>query len=182
MSYVLLQITVENKKLAKAFMEEYKRGSYGKNVLGVTEEKFYEFIYYGKLGELVFRDYLNSNEVQFECKDILKPYPGPYKREGSDFRLLLTNETVDVKTVEGQYKTRLLVREDQFSAKQHDVYVGQRIGIDPDTLECWGYVTGRELTDIEPDNFGYGPCRHLYLSDLYSIEEFIAKAKKGEKF
>lgn len=183
MPYVLLQITAEHKKLANAFKEEYKKKGYGKNVLGVTEEKFYEFIYYGKLGELIFKDLLESKGIPHECKDILKPYPGLFKREGSDFILSLTGETVDVKTVEEQYKIRLLVREDQFRAKQNDIYIGQRIGVDPNTLECWGYVTGRELATIQPSSeFGYGPCRPWLLLELHPIKEFITKAKEGRRF
>jgi len=182
MSYFLLEVTEQHKILAKSFMDEYRTKGYGKNVLGVTSEKFYEFIYFGKLGELVFKNFLDSSRVSCECRDILKPHPEPYKREGSDFRLLITNETVDVKTVEGRYKKRLLVREDQFRAKRHDIYIGQRIGIDPDTLECWGYVTGRELAMTQPSDFGYGPCRHRPLMQLHPIEEFIAKAREGKRF
>ena len=177
----LLPINPENVKLAEDFMQEYKKKKYGKNVLGVSDEEFYVFIFQGKLGELVFRDFLNQEKVPHECKDILKPYPGRYKREGSDFLLILTGELVDVKTIGNHYKTRLLVREDQFKAKKHDAYVGQRLANEKQ-LECWGYVTGKELANVPPSRqFGYGPCRHWLLKDLYPIEDFLKKAKRGER-
>lgn len=161
-------------------MEEYKNKGYGQNVLGVSEGTFYSFIYYGKLGELVFRDLLKAESIQNECNDILVPFPGKFKRNGSDFVLTGTNETIYVKTVEASYKTRLLVREDQFRAKQHDLYVGQRT-IDGANVECWGYVTKEELSEIVPtEKFGFGPCRFWSLRDLHPIEDFINKAKKGE--
>jgi len=177
---LLLHISDENAKLAAAFMQEYKDKGYGKNVLGVSNEEFYSFIYHGKLGELVFRDLLAKENIQFDCKGILIPHPGKFKREGSDFVLTATNETVDVKTAEGSYKTRLLVREDQFAAKRHDVYIGQRIA-EETNVECWGYVTGGELSAIPPsERFGHGPCRHWPLTNVRSIEGFIRRAKKGE--
>ena len=80
----LLSITPKNKELASIFMKEYKDKGYGENVLGVSNEEFYSFIYYGKLGELVFRDLLIEEGIPHECKDILKSYPGKFKREGSD--------------------------------------------------------------------------------------------------
>jgi len=159
-------------------MKEYKEKGYGKNVLGVSDTEFFSFIYYGKLGELVFRDMLVNEKIPHECEDILKPHPGEYKREGVDFLLTLTGETIDVKTVEKSYKVRLLVREDQFKAKKYDIYVGQRARNEKE-IESWGYVTGKELAEVHPKSFGYGPCRHWFLRDLHPIENFIEKAKKG---
>jgi len=178
---LLLPISAENIKLARIFMQEYMDKGYGKNVLGVSDEEFFSFIFYGKLGELVFRDMLVKEKIPHECKDILKPYPGKFKREGSDFILTLTGETLDVKTVEKIYKTHLLVREDQFRARRYNVYVGQR-ALNETKIECWGYVTGKELAKISPSTrFGHGPCRYWPLEDLHPIEEFIKIAKKGRR-
>jgi len=176
----LLPISPDHMKLAKDFMQEYKEKRYGENVLGVSDAEFYTFIFQGKLVELVFRDLLLEEKVPHECKDILKPHPGRYKREGTDFLLPLTGELVDVKTVGNHYKIRLLVREDQFRAKRHDIYIGQRL-VDERQVECWGYVTGKELAEVIPQNFGYGPCRHWLLKDLYSIDVSIKKAKEGKR-
>jgi hypothetical protein len=122
---------------------------------------------------------LREEGIPHECKDILRPHPGKFKREGSDFVLTLTGETIDVKTVADHYKIRLLVREDQFRAKRYDVYVGQRAE-DETQIECWGYVTGQELATVVPSSkFGYGPCRHWLLKDLHSIDDFIRRAKEG---
>jgi hypothetical protein len=177
----LLPITQKNIELAKAFMEEYRNKGYGENVLGVSDEEFFSFIYYGKLGELVFRDMLREEGIPHECKDILRPYPGKFKREGSDFVLTLTGQTIDVKTVEKPYKVRLLVREDQFSARTHDIYIGQRARNETE-IECWGYVTCLELKKVYPKDFGYGPCRHWLLKNLHPIEDFLDRARRGERF
>jgi len=176
----ILPIRNEQIELAKKFTNVYIEKKYGKNVLGVSQDDFYSFIFYGKLGELVFRDLLIEEDIPHNCEDILKPYPGEFKREGADFILTRTNETIDVKTVEKPYKIRLLVREDQFRARVHDIYIGQRAR-NLKEIECWGYVTGKELKNVKPMNFGYGLCRHWFLSQLHPIEEFIEKAKKGVK-
>jgi len=181
--YRLLKIADEHQHLAMAFMSEYKTKKYGKNVLGVPDDTFYGFIYDGKMGELVFKAFLDSEHVDHKCPDILKPHPGYFNREGSDFELTKTNETVDVKTTRNDHKIRLLVRDDQFRARRHDVYVGQRIGGKPSTLECWGYVTGSELANVPPSaDFGHGPCRYWLLSDLHPIDEFVLKARGGVRF
>ena len=47
----------------------------------------------------------------------------------------------------------------------HDVYIGAKY-VNDKKLEFYGYILGKDLGKIEPKNFGYGPCRHILLSDL----------------
>ena len=63
----------------------------------------------------------------------------------------------------------------------HDIYIGQRVR-NGTKIECWGYITGLELERVNPKNFGYGLCRHWLLKNLHPIEDFLKKAKKGERF
>lgn len=172
-----LEIRDEDEELAKQFTNVYSEMKYGKNVLGVSEKKFYDFIFSGKLGELVFRRLLDENNILNQCDEILKPHPGKYKREGADFVLTNSGETIDVKTSDAMYKTRLLVREDQVKAKVHDVYLGQRLNPNKNVIECWGYICGNKLKLRPIEDFGYGPCRSIFLKDLIPIEEFLAKAQ-----
>lgn len=174
-----LPISDESRKQAQKFVDEYILRGYGQDVLNVGPEEFHEFIYKGKLGELVFRDLLMRKKIPHECKDILKPHPGKFKREGSDFVLTDTKETLDVKVSPKSFHIRLLVREDQFRQKRHDLYVGIKY-VDENVMECWGYTTGQKLAEIKPKSFGRGPCRHILLEDLIPIRQFIHLARAGK--
>ena len=161
---------------AYSFMKKYKDGGYGKNVLGVSNSEFYHFIRIGKLCEIVFTDYLINQDIKIDNADMLIPHVGEF-RHGSDFTLLSTNQSVDIKAGNKPFHVRLLVREDQFRAHIHDLYIGVK-WVSDEKIEIYGYVTGEELKKIKPFNFGTGLCRHIKLNNLKPIEKLISLAKK----
>jgi len=174
-----LYVEEEDAFKAKRFSEIYDKKGYGENVLGVSHEEYIDFIRIGKLCELVFKRLLDEEGVSYECKEILIPCPDKH-RIGSDFKLTLTGETIDVKAANKSFHIRLLVREDQFRRCVHDVYIGMKY-IDNSKVECWGYVLGKELEKVVPKDFGYGPCRYILLKELHPIDKFMERAKEGEK-
>jgi len=163
---------------AQKFAKIYDEGGYGKNVLGVSHSEFIDFIRIGKLCELVFVRLLKEKGISCECKEILVPCKDEH-RNGSDLTLRL-GQGVDVKAANKPFHVNLLVREDQFKAQVHDLYVASKY-INDEMIEFHGYATGEELKKIKPKDFGHGLCRHKLLRDLKPIEEFIKYCKADKK-
>lgn len=163
---------------ANNFMNAYREGGFGKNVLGVSDDEYYHYIYIGKLCEVVFCDYLIDLGIQINNNEMLVPHEAEH-RHGADFILTNSYQEVDIKAANKPFHVRLLVREDQFLAHIHDVYIGAK-WISDKEIQFHGYVSGEDLKDIIPKDFGYGLCRHLYLNQLLSIEQFIERASQGQ--
>ena len=166
-------------KNAFIFAEKYDRGNFGKNVLGVSHEEYIEFIRIGKLCELMFVRILSENNISCRYDEMLIVCKDEH-RKGPDLVLSHSGQEVDIKAANKLFHTRLLVREDQFKAHIHDLYVGSKY-IDDSLVQFHGYVTGKELGNIEPQDFGYGLCRHVPLNELKSIENFISLCKQNKK-
>jgi len=99
---------------AKQFMRTYSEKGYGQNVLGVSHEEYIEFIFIGKLCEIVFIMKLRELNVDLMAEDLLIPAAGDH-RKGADLILKKSNQSVDIKAGHKEFHTRLLVREDNFS-------------------------------------------------------------------
>ncbi len=163
---------------AKKFMQTYSEKGYGQNVLGVSHEEYIEFIFIGKLCEIVFIMKLKELNVALIADDMLIPAAGDH-RKGADLILTKTNQSVDIKAGHKDFHTRLLVREDQFHAHKHDLYVGAKY-VSNERIDYYGYATKAMLNSTQPKDFGHGPCRHLLLSELSPIDDFVKKARLGE--
>ncbi len=164
---------------AQNFMREYSEKGYGKNVLGVSHNEYLSFIRIGKLCELVFADYLTMKKIEFYSPDMLTPHPGEHKK-GADLILTCSNQEVDIKAANKPFHVRILIREDQFQAHIHDVYIGAKY-INDNKIEYYGYIMGSELNNIPPKDFGYGLCRYMLLNSLKPIEKFIELAINNKK-
>jgi hypothetical protein len=163
---------------AKKFMQTYSEKGYGQNVLGVSHEEYIDFIFIGKLCEIVFIMKLKELNVALMADDLLIPAAGDH-RKGADLILTKTNQSVDIKAGHKDFHTRLLVREDQFLAHKHDLYVGAKY-VSNERIDYYGYATKAMLSSVQPKDFGHGSCRHLLLSELSSIDDFVKKARLGE--
>jgi hypothetical protein len=176
---MILKPTTANIANALAFMNEYSNKGYGKNVLGVSHSEYLSFIRIGKLCELVFADYLTQKKIAFVSPDMLTPHPGEHKK-GADLILSHTNQEVDIKAANKPFHIRILIREDQFQAHIHEIYIGAKY-INDNSIEYHGYIMGSELSAIPPKDFGYGPCRYMLLNSLKPIERFIELALNNKK-
>lgn len=163
---------------AKKFMQTYSEKGYGQNVLGVPHEEYIDFIFIGKLCEIVFIMKLKELNVDLKADDLLIPAAGDH-RKGADLILSKTNQSVDIKAGHKDFHTRLLVREDQFLAHKHDLYVGAKY-VSNERIDYYGYATKEMLSSVQPKDFGHGSCRHLLLSELNPIDDFVKKARLGE--
>ncbi len=169
----------EQLKAAEQFSDIYKQGSYGENVLGVSTEEYYSFIRIGKLCELVFSSWLHEQGVGHEAPDMLLPHAAAH-RLGADLQLTLTGQEVDVKAANKAFHKRILIREDQFAAHQHDIYIGAKYHSDT-CVTIHGYATASDLQASAVQDFGYGPCRALLLEQLKPMKLFLAYLELGEK-
>ena len=170
--------TALERDLCKQFMTVYRDYGFGENVLKVTHEDFLSFIYIGKLCEVVFCRALEERGIQFDSTGQLIPIAGDH-RKGADLVLTKINKEVDIKAAHKANHTRLLVREDQFSAHAYDFYIGAKF-ISDKRIDFLGYATGKMLSMVRPKNFGYGMCRYYPLASLRSIEDFFSIAENKE--
>jgi hypothetical protein len=157
---------------AKEFADAYQTNGFGKNVLGVSHTEFISFIRIGKLCELVFAQWLIKNNIAFEAPEMLIPHPGNYKK-GADLILTHSQQEVDIKAANKAFHKRILIREDQFQAHVHDIYIGAKY-VSDECVQIHGYTTGKLLLQNQPKDFGYGLCRNLMLDELKSLELFIS--------
>ena len=164
-------------KNAEDFAKKYDEGNFGKNVLGVSHSEYIDFIRIGKLCELVFVRILSKNGINCECPNMLIPCENEH-RKGADL-ILNSGQEVDIKAGNKPFHIRILVREDQFKAHIHDIYIGAKY-VNDNLIEFYGYVMGKDLKEIKPKDFGYGLCRHKLLSELKPIEDFINLCKENK--
>lgn len=88
-------------------------------------------IFTGKLGELLFIEYLIKNKIVSEefytkfCNDSLSIFWG--KTNVDRFDLLINNYTIDVKTLPERTHRFLIIPEDQFTQQPKDFYVCVRL-------------------------------------------------------
>jgi hypothetical protein len=173
---ILLKPTQEQLNHVLEFTNAYQQNGYGKNVLGVSYDEYISFIRIGKLCELVFANYLTHLQIEFIAPDMLKPHPGNHKK-GADLVLPHSGQEVDIKAANKSFHKRILIREDQFQAHVHDIYIGAKYCSD-NQVEFYGYSLGADMLKVEPKDFGYGFCRYMMLDELNPIEEFIRMCQK----
>lgn len=182
----IVKITQEMRDVAYKFAYdiEMKNDQYPR--LGQNENELVETTYVGKLGELAFLSYLNSNDIFPDTKDLLEIFPGQNNVDSFDF-LLRKGHTVDVKTGYLRNHKRLMVNEEQLSQKKKDVYVGVKLlcdGGNPEVagdipVNIWtraeieGRATYEEIMSMELWDFGKAPARAKKYDDLRPIETLL---------
>jgi len=171
------QIQANNDEIeaARKYSTIYDERDYGENVLGVSHSEFIRFIFVGKLTELVVKRHFEDSGIDINTANMLIPAAGNH-RIGADIILNYSNQEIDVKAANQSFHSRLLVREDQFKAHIHDIYIGTKC-IDELNVDIYGYIKGIDLKKSTVEDFGYGPCRHIALKKLLPMSQLIAKAK-----
>jgi len=174
---IKMRATEQEQQAARDFANTYDEHNYGENVLGVSHDEFIRFIVVGKLTELVVKRLFEDNNIPVNTDNMLIPAAGDH-RIGPDIILEYSKQEIDVKAANQHFHSRLLVREDQVQAHIHDIYIGTKC-IDETNVEIHGYIKGADLEKLPIGDYGYGPCRHMLLRDLTSINQLIEKAKNN---
>ncbi len=179
MNLLLIHPTAKQLQQATLFATTYAEKGYGKNVLLVSHDEYLHFIRIGKLCEIIFIDYLRCSGVSILSPDLLIPHVGKHKK-GADFVIENTGQEVDIKAANKPFHKRILIREDQFQAHVHDIYIGAKY-LSDSAVEFYGYLTGQQLLDQIPKDFGYGLCRNMLLSELKPMNLFMEKCLSGKQ-
>jgi hypothetical protein len=179
MNLLLLKPTAAHIGQASQFASVYAVNGFGKNVLHVSHEEYIHFIRIGKLCEIVFVDFLRQQKIIVSANDILTPHSGNH-RKGADFILMHSNQEVDIKAANKSFHKRILIREDQFQAHVHDIYIGAKY-VSDSCIEYHGYITGEEMKKVKPKDYGYGLCRAMFLDELKPMSQFIELCKKENR-
>lgn len=175
MNILQFKPTTEQLLQASQFANAYDQHGFGKNVLGVSYEEYISFIRIGKLCEIILADFLRLEDIEFEAPEMLIPHPGNHKK-GADLLLTHSGQEVDIKAANKSFHKRILIREDQFQAHIHDIYIGAKYHNDQ-LVEYHGYITGDEMNKITPRDFGYGLCRYMLLDQLKPMDQFVLQCK-----
>lgn len=141
----------------------------------------------GKLGELVFLEFLHQRNIYPDVSELFRIYEGQENVDPFDF---VTNEseTIDIKTAVFPNHIRLLVPIDQINNMPKNYYVGVKLnGMNKDnkyeninrnsikSATLYGYCTYEDLLKSKTINLGEFDCKSVKLQDLKKIDELISK-------
>ena len=135
----------------------------------------------GKKGPVISIDPMRSNRIGFlgqvafyiyafsDFEQGLQSIKIGYKPDVTD--AIFRGWHIDVKTRTKAWHDLMMVPEVQFKKKHHDLYVGCRLVSEkPYVIQIWGYITRKELANIEPNNaWGHGLTRAQYFKNLHPI-------------
>ena len=144
--------------------------------------------YVGKLGEIVFGEFLRCKGKFSDAKQMFEIYEGQTTVDEFDFETK-DSYSVDVKSGFRKIHKRLLVNLEQFDRNPKDYYVAVWFnGKDSDennklidlnsitTGIIHGYATYEDLSKkAEIKNFGEGDARSIFYNSLRSIDDLLDK-------
>jgi hypothetical protein len=156
--------------------------------LKVVDETFDRFNYnrkarlekiaWGKLGEEVFRYYLNNNDISVEIDYNI--YPGTENTDSTDF--VINDTSIDLKVGTKDFHKRLLVVKQYFdNGHQSDYYVGLNFYEKGSIAIIYGYATKEDVKNASVGKWDKtNPVLDytILYKDLKPINELIDVLKK----
>lgn len=144
--------------LSKAYTSD--RHDFHMGGLEQKKKKMFE----GKLGEKIFKMFLNDNKIEY--KEDSSSYT-----EADYYDFILPNgQKIDVKTRTQNFHTRTLEMVEQFKRKPKDIYVSVRLFPDAATGKIIGWVSKADLVRINRiENNGYLDNYSVFDNELRSI-------------
>lgn len=128
----------------------------------------------GKLGEKVFKTFLNDNNIEYTEDNSSHEVADEY-----DF-LLSNGMTIDVKTRTKDYHTRTLEMVKQYTKNPKDIYVSVKFSSDKTSGQILGWIPGNNLATQNPkENQGCHDNYVAYDNDLSSMDEFLLFLQKN---
>jgi len=175
MSNKILNFSINQKDIVKCkdFTNNVVNQTYNRFKKELNERK--KRIFFGKLGEIIFFNYLISLNKKINNDDMFKIFIGENNADNFDFKTI-DNQTIDIKTAYENFHNRIVIPEDQFeNNKAKDFYVGIKIFYNDKTAKIYGYTSKKNLLLNKKQNFGEGYAYWEYLNSLSNIEFLIKK-------
>ena len=123
-------------------------------------------MYEGKLGEKIFKMFLDENNISFEEDNTSHTESDKY-----DF-IFPDKKTVDVKTRTKGFHSRTLEMVKQFNRNPKDIYVSVRLYDDKISGHILGWVSKKDILRINRiENNGYLDNYVIYDNELRPIED-----------
>lgn len=135
--------------------------------------------YIGKLGEILFFDYMDSQGIKLKEGNMLDTGIGDGLFGEYDFKAP-NGATVDIKTASERFHKRIMVPMAQFEHHKKDYYVGVKLDFETDSARIYGYTTKEILAESPTEHFGEGYCKAIELEKLMDLE-FIKNLFRGKE-
>lgn len=173
MTSITLKISGEDITKATDFSESVVNETYNRFSKDIFTRK--ERIFFGKLGEIIFLNLLNSKNIFPDTTGMFEVYIGETNVDKFDF-LTKDNKKIDVKSAFKDFHRRILVPYDQFEDERaKDYYVGVKIDLELAQGQIFGFTTKEKLIYNGKKDFGEGPAYWEYLDNLEDINKLIEK-------
>lgn len=122
---IILKITNIDVDQCKIFANEVVDQTYNRFQKNLIERK--KRIFYGKIGEVIFYNYLISLGKKLDNSEMFKVFQGEQNVDSFDFKTL-DGKTIDIKTGYQSFHNRIIIPEDQYENNNaKDFYVGVKV-------------------------------------------------------
>lgn len=165
---ILLPISESQKEKAKEFAEGLIATGRQPNRFNQPREIQEERTMIGKLGEILFFDYMQSQGIELNEGNMLDTGIGDGLFGEYDF-ITPKGETVDIKTASRPFHKRIMIPMAQFEKHKKDYYVGVKLNLETDSARIYGYTTKEILEKNPVEFFGEGKCKAIELEKLMDL-------------
>lgn len=170
---VKISITEEDIKKCRDFASKKYKTTFTRLIGQKNDREKEERIFLGKLGELVFLNFLNSKGIYPNIEGLFEIWDETTKGDKFDFETQ-EGKSIDVKTAIKHFHKKIMVNCSQFdNGKCKDIYVGIKINEDRTEGEIWGFCSNKDLSENPKKDWGEGLAYWKELKDLEDIELLI---------
>lgn len=173
MSIITLNISNDDINKCKDFTNLVIDQTYNRFNKNMIERK--KRIFFGKIGEIVFYNFLISLNKKIESTEMFKVFQGEQNVDNFDFETM-EGKSIDIKTAYQSFHNRIVIPEDQYeNGKAKDFYVGVKIFFEKKIAKIYGYTSKKNLLLNKKINFGEGNAYWQYLDTLDDIKILISQ-------
>jgi hypothetical protein len=167
----IIELKDEDVKKAKEFSQNVVKETYNRFSQNLETRK--ERIFFGKLGEIAFLNYLNSKNIEVDITGMFEIYEGITNVDMFDF-VTIHDETIDIKAAYKNFHKRILIPYDQYEmGRAKDYYVGVAVDLESKRATMCGFISKEKLLINGKINFGEGYAYWEYLNNLEPIEKLL---------
>jgi len=170
---IILKIKDNDIEQCKIFANKVVDQTYNRFKKDLIERK--KRIFYGKIGEVIFYNYLISLGKKLDNSEMFKVFQGEQNVDSFDFKTL-EGKTIDIKTAYQSFHNRIIIPEDQYENNNpKDFYVGVKVFFKEKIAKIYGFTSGKNLLLNTKQNFGEGNAYWEYLDTLSNIKNLVSQ-------